>query len=62
MTVPNVVGMTRAAAAAALTAHHCNVGTDINVPGDGVMAVGNVYAQNVTCWTKHMPNNSNSNS
>jgi len=42
--VPNVVGMTRAAAVTALTGF--TIGTDVNVPGDGVMAVGNVYAQN----------------
>ena len=44
ISVPNVVGMTRAAAVTALTGF--TVGTDVNVPGDGVMAVGNVYAQN----------------
>ena len=44
--VPNVVGMTRAAAVTALAGF--TIGTDVNVPGDGVMAVGNVFAQNPT--------------
>jgi len=50
-TVPNVVGGPRAAAVSALTNLGFVIGTDVNVPGDGVMAVGNVYAQNPAAGT-----------
>jgi hypothetical protein len=48
--VPNVVGMTRAAALAALAAHHCTAGTEVNGFG-GAVAVGSVYAQSVPAAT-----------
>ncbi|MGB7581586.1 MAG: PASTA domain-containing protein [Sedimentisphaerales bacterium] len=48
---PVVTGLTRAAAVTALTNAGFVVGTDVNVPGDGVMAVGNVYAQSPVAGT-----------
>ena len=57
--VPNIVGMTRAAALAALAAHHCTAGAEANGFG-GAVAVGSVYAQSVaagtsTCTTSVVP-------
>jgi hypothetical protein len=48
--VPNVVGMTRANALAALAAHHSTAGTEVNGFG-GAVAVGSVYAQSVASGT-----------
>ena len=45
-TEPNVIGAPRAGAVAALTNTGFIIGADVNVPGDGVMPVGYVYAMN----------------
>jgi len=53
-TVPNIVGMTRANALAALGSNNCTLGTEVNGFG-GATAVGSVYAQSPAAGTTACP-------